>query len=171
VSARDFFIFAPELSGLTDTQERRMESLRLLPPVPLTIREAGKDDWVDGTFVPKGTLFYLPVRRSPSPFPCSRAHACHVLSRRARLLFSCAQIRAVNTWAPIWGADAEAFRPSRWLDLPAEYNPVFSLLSFIAGPHGCIGKTMAISEMKAVLACACSAFPAPSALTLTSPAR
>jgi cytochrome P450 len=25
------------------------------------------------------------------------------------------------------------------------------MLSFIAGPHGCIGKTMAIVEMKAVL--------------------
>ncbi|KAI0029997.1 cytochrome P450 [Vararia minispora EC-137] len=98
-----------------------MESLRLFPPVPLTFREAARDDWVDGTFIPKGTLFYL-------------------------------SIRAVNTWEPVWGPDAEVFRPSRWLDLPPAYNPSYSLLSFIAGPHACIGKTMAISEMKIVLA-------------------
>jgi hypothetical protein len=43
--------------------------------------------------------------------------------------------------------------PARWLNLPEAYNPVFSQFSFMAGPHGCIGKTMAISEMKAVLVC------------------
>ncbi|KAJ7742515.1 hypothetical protein B0H14DRAFT_3515086 [Mycena olivaceomarginata] len=31
------------------------------------------------------------------------------------------------------------------------YNPVFSQFSFIAGPHGCSSKTMAISKMKAGL--------------------
>ncbi|KZV75242.1 cytochrome P450 [Peniophora sp. CONT] len=98
-----------------------MESLRVMPPVPLTLREAGKDDWIDGTFIPKGTLFYIPIR-------------------------------AVNTYEPIWGPDAHEFKPERWLELPSAYSPAFSLLSFIAGAHGCIGKTMAISEMKAVLA-------------------
>ena len=38
-----------------------MESLRLYPPVPMTIRQAGKNDYVDGTYVPKGTLFYVAV--------------------------------------------------------------------------------------------------------------
>ena len=41
---------------------RRMESLRVMPPVPMTLRQADKDDWIDGTFIPKGTLFYIPVR-------------------------------------------------------------------------------------------------------------
>jgi Cytochrome P450 len=31
------------------------------------------------------------------------------------------------------------------------YNLTFSLLSFITGPHACIGRTMAIMEMKAIL--------------------
>jgi cytochrome P450 len=44
------------------------------------------------------------------------------------------------------------FSPERWLNLPKNYHPVFSMLSFLAGPHACIGKTMAIIEMKAVLA-------------------
>ncbi|KZV63093.1 cytochrome P450 [Peniophora sp. CONT] len=98
-----------------------MEALRLLPPVPTTVRQAGKDDWIDGTFIPKGTLLYI-------------------------------SIRAINTYAPVWGSDAAEFKPERWLKLPPTYNATFSFQSFITGPHGCIGKTMAISEMKAVLA-------------------
>jgi len=49
-----------------------MESLRLLPPVPMTLREAGKSDWIDGFWVPKGTLLYMPVRRHRSS-TCRRA--------------------------------------------------------------------------------------------------
>ncbi|KAG6831946.1 hypothetical protein H0H92_006547 [Tricholoma furcatifolium] len=98
-----------------------MESLRLLPPVPLTVRTTTQDDYVDGILVPKGTLLTIPIR-------------------------------IVNTWKVLWGEDAEEFNPSRWLNLPKDYNPVFSMLSFLAGPHACIGKTMAIIEMKAVLA-------------------
>ena len=63
-----------------------------------------------------------------------------------------AQIRAINTYAPVWGPDAAEFKPQRWLKLPSTFNSTFSFQSFIAGPHGCIGKTMAISEMKAVIA-------------------
>jgi cytochrome P450 len=48
---------------------------------------------------------------------------------------------------------ARRFHPARWLALPKAYNAAFSQFSFIAGPHGCIGKTMAVSEMKAVLVC------------------
>jgi len=98
-----------------------MESLRIMPPVPLTARVASKTDYIDGVLVPKGTLFYI-------------------------------LIRVVNTWKEIWGEDAEQFNPERWLNLPKDYHPTFSMLSFIAGPHACIGKTMAIIEMKAVLA-------------------
>ncbi|KAI0259303.1 cytochrome P450 [Gloeopeniophorella convolvens] len=97
-----------------------MESLRLLPPVPMTLREAARGGWLEGTYVPRGTLFQIPIR-------------------------------AINTWAPTWGPDAEAFRPARWLDgsAPARAG---GMLSFLAGPHACIGRTMSISEMKAVLA-------------------
>ncbi|KAJ8523234.1 hypothetical protein ONZ45_g289 [Pleurotus djamor] len=61
-------------------------------------------------------------------------------------------IRVVNTWKDIWGENAEEFYPPRWKSLPKDYTPTLSFLSFIAGPHACIGKTMAIMEMKAVLA-------------------
>ncbi|KAF8346059.1 cytochrome P450 [Amanita rubescens] len=98
-----------------------MESLRVLPPVPLTFRIAEKTDYIGDILVPKGTHLLIPVR-------------------------------VVNTYKDIWGEDAEEFKPSRWLNLPDSYNPNYSFLSFIAGPHACIGKTMAIMEMKAILA-------------------
>ncbi|KAF9074155.1 cytochrome P450 [Rhodocollybia butyracea] len=98
-----------------------MESLRVMPPVPITLRKAAKSDYVDGVFIPKGTLIWIPIR-------------------------------VINTWKEVWGQDAEEFRPERWLNLPENYNSTFSTFSFIAGPHACIGKTMAIIEMKAVLA-------------------
>ncbi|KAJ7152969.1 cytochrome P450 [Mycena filopes] len=60
-------------------------------------------------------------------------------------------IPVINQWKEVWGEDAEQFRPARWLDLPKAYNPTFSTFTFVAGPHACIGKTMAASEMKAVL--------------------
>jgi hypothetical protein len=43
------------------------------------------------------------------------------------------------------------FKPSWWLNLLPMYYLQFSFLSFLTGPHGCIGKTMVIVEMKAVL--------------------
>ncbi|KAI0818507.1 cytochrome P450 [Irpex lacteus] len=100
-----------------------MESLRIFPPVPMTVRQAAKSDFVDGVWVPKGTLFYI-------------------------------AIRVINTYKGFWGEDAEEFRPERWSELEQapEYHPTHSFQTFINGPHHCIGKTMAIVEMKAVLA-------------------
>ncbi|KAJ6524320.1 cytochrome P450 [Mycena capillaripes] len=97
------------------------ESLRVLPPVPQTVRVAGKTDYIEGVLVPKGTNINIPIR-------------------------------VINTWKQVWGENAEEFHPARWLNLPEAYNPTFSQFSFITGPHGCFGKTMAVSEMKAVLA-------------------
>jgi cytochrome P450 len=39
-----------------------MESLRVLPPVPMTFRKALKTDYIDGVLVPEGTILYIPVR-------------------------------------------------------------------------------------------------------------
>jgi len=43
-----------------------MESLRVLPPVPMTFRKADKADYLDGIHIPEGTIFYIPVRLSSS---------------------------------------------------------------------------------------------------------
>lgn len=39
----------------------RMESLRVMPPVPLTVRKAKEASVIQGVFVPKGTLLTIPV--------------------------------------------------------------------------------------------------------------
>ena len=49
----------------------------------------------------------------------------------------------------IWGDDADKFKPERWLnkDAPSSYSyPVFN-----ARPEECIGKRLAMVEMKACL--------------------
>ncbi|KAF9055322.1 cytochrome P450 [Hymenopellis radicata] len=60
-------------------------------------------------------------------------------------------IRNINTSEDLWGEDAENFRPERWLNLPDTYHPTFSRITFSTGPRNCIGKNMAILEMKAIL--------------------
>ncbi len=39
-----------------------MESLRVMPPVPLTVRKTAKTDYIEGVLVPKGTLLHICVR-------------------------------------------------------------------------------------------------------------
>ncbi|KAM6504223.1 Cytochrome P450 [Amanita muscaria] len=61
-------------------------------------------------------------------------------------------IAVVNTDKGTWGEDAEEWKPSRWLDLPKEFNLTYSFLSFYAGSTACIGKTMAFMELKMTIA-------------------
>ncbi|KZV72995.1 cytochrome P450 [Peniophora sp. CONT] len=65
----------------------------------------------------------------------------------------------VNTDPAIWGADAQAWRPERWLEplpqtvLEARIPGVYShSMSFFGGPKSCIGYTLAVLEMKMALA-------------------
>ncbi|THH17045.1 hypothetical protein EW146_g3696 [Bondarzewia mesenterica] len=93
-----------------------MESLRLLPPVPMTFRQAAKSDWVDGYWVPKDS--------------CGQYVEGSLGRRRGGL-----PPRAVDVVVRVRTGTAG-----------------FTFMSFIAGPHACIGRTMSIVEMKAVLA-------------------
>ncbi|KAH8825622.1 cytochrome P450 [Flagelloscypha sp. PMI_526] len=100
-----------------------MESLRVMPAAPVTVRTSTKTTVLDGQVIPAGTQIMVPIR-------------------------------AVNTNKNVWGPDAEEFKPSRWANLPAEVqkNMNMNFLSFITGPHGCIGKTMSLMETKAAVA-------------------
>ncbi|KAG8769894.1 hypothetical protein FRC12_004666 [Ceratobasidium sp. 428] len=64
-------------------------------------------------------------------------------------------ILVMNRNKEIWGEDAEVFRPERWDNLPENVKDMPSvwdhLMSFISGPHACIGFRFAIIEMKALL--------------------
>jgi len=56
VSLRLLFLIIPH-----STVRTSMESLRVMPPVPLTVRIAHEQGVLDGVVIPKGTMFYIPV--------------------------------------------------------------------------------------------------------------
>ncbi|KAL5230967.1 hypothetical protein ABZP36_029743 [Zizania latifolia] len=98
------------------------ECMRLFPPVQFDSKfAAGEDTLPDGTFVAKGTRVTY--------------HAY-----------------AMGRMESLWGPDCTVFRPERWLrggrfvpESPYRY-PVFQ-----GGVRDCIGKELAITEMKAVI--------------------
>jgi cytochrome P450 len=90
------------------------ETLRLYPPVPFELKQCEQ-----ATSLPDGT--FLP---------------------KTSVLVWCTW--AMNRSRLIWGADADDFRPERWLEdgnliaKPASEYPVFN-----GGPRTCLGKKMA----------------------------
>jgi cytochrome P450 len=101
------------------------ETLRLYPPVPFELKQCAK-----ATTLPDGT--HLP---------------------KTAVVVWCTW--AMNRSRRAWGADADEFKPERWLDgesgtlvaRPAAEYPVFN-----GGPRTCLGKKMA--ELVAVQAIA-----------------
>ncbi|VAH54789.1 unnamed protein product [Triticum turgidum subsp. durum] len=60
--------------------------------------------------------------------------------------------------ASVWGEDARAYRPERWLDpdtAEGTFRPEspFRYIVFHAGPRICLGKEMAYIQMKSIVAC------------------
>ncbi|KAK4799163.1 hypothetical protein SAY86_024528 [Trapa natans] len=99
------------------------ESLRLYPPVQFDSKFALEDDELpDGTAVRRGTrVMYHPY--------------------------------AMGRMESIWGPDCMEFRPERWLDRNGKFvnqNP-YKYPVFQAGVRVCLGKEMAIVEMKTVV--------------------
>ncbi|KAI0267369.1 cytochrome P450 [Gloeopeniophorella convolvens] len=64
-------------------------------------------------------------------------------------------IRELNRSEEFWGEDAKEFKPERWENLPetvAGMPGIWSnTLSFLAGPHACIGYRFSLAEMKSML--------------------
>ncbi|EJU05969.1 cytochrome P450 [Dacryopinax primogenitus] len=64
-------------------------------------------------------------------------------------------IEALVRSPAIWGEDSHEFRPERWNEhLPErvrEFHAWSNLWTFGDGPRGCIGRTFAIAELKAVI--------------------
>ncbi|KAJ7125383.1 cytochrome P450 [Mycena epipterygia] len=127
-----------ELNSLPYLENVLRETMRLHAPVGYTMREAMDDDVVplsksyidrrgkvyDTISIRKGTAIRIPIADAQ----CDRQ---------------------------IWGNDALVFRPERWDNIPeaAQAMPgVWAhLLTFLAGPHNCIGFRFSIVEMKALL--------------------
>lgn len=104
------------------------ESMRLYPPVPWDSKHAGNDDVLpDGTCVKKGDrVTYFPY--------------------------------GMGRMKELWGKDRFEFKPDRWFDENGDNNSVlkpvdpFKYPVFQAGPRVCLGKEMAFTQMKYVMA-------------------
>lgn len=70
---------------------------------------------------------------------------------------------AINRLPALWGADADKFRPERWIDVDAatgERRPNasggapsnYAILTFLHGPRSCIGQGFAKAELRAITA-------------------
>mmetsp|Transcript_46245 Transcript_46245/g.91659 ORF Transcript_46245/g.91659 Transcript_46245/m.91659 type:complete len:561 (+) Transcript_46245:120-1802(+) len=110
-----------DLNQLTYLQAVMSETLRLYPSVPIDSKQVKEDD-----VWPDGTL----------------------VPKDTVVWYN---IYSMGRDTSIWGADAELFRPERWLEmstLPDNYHyPVFN-----GGPRECLGKRLAMVEMKTCLA-------------------
>jgi 12-hydroxyjasmonoyl-L-amino acid 12-hydroxylase / fatty acid hydroxylase len=119
------------LKGLHYTHAALYESMRLFPPVQFDSKFcAAADVLPDGTYVPAGTrVMYHPY--------------------------------AMGRMPGIWGGDHAAFRPERWLTGPGgAFAPVslYRYPVFQAGLRVCLGKELAVTEMKAVAVAVVRAF-------------
>ncbi|XP_058107665.1 cytochrome P450 94C1-like [Magnolia sinica] len=110
-----------QLKGMHYLHAALYESMRLYPPVQFDSKYALEDDVLpDGTFIKKGT------RVTYHPY-------------------------AMGRMEDIWGPDCLEFKPERWLNdgIFTPQNP-FKYPVFQAGLRVCLGKEMAIVEMKSV---------------------
>lgn len=106
------------------------ESLRLYPPVQFDSKFAEEDDILpDGTRVSKGTRVTY--------------HAY-----------------AMGRMEKIWGVDCMEFKPERWVDENGAFCPEspFNYPVFQGGVRTCLGKELALMEMKMVGVCIASKF-------------
>ncbi|GLD99588.1 hypothetical protein PINS_up008314 [Pythium insidiosum] len=124
--------FTPEqVQQLVYLEAALRETLRLYPPVPLNPKQLAKDVVMsDGLYLREGSTVTL--------------HSY-----------------ALGRLEHVWGADATAFRPERWIDPDTKqlrsFSP-FKFIAFHAGPRSCLGKNLALLEMKIVLATLLSAW-------------
>ncbi|KAG6528128.1 cytochrome P450 704C1-like [Zingiber officinale] len=96
------------------------ETLRLFPPGPIDSKVCFSDDTLPGGYT---------VRKDDVVF-----YQSYPMGRMEYL----------------WGADAEAFRPERWLNDDGIFQPEspYKFTAFQAGPRLCLGKEFAYRQMK-----------------------
>ncbi|KAJ7636383.1 cytochrome P450 [Roridomyces roridus] len=127
-----------ELNSLEYLENVVRESMRLHSPVEYTIRQAMADD-------------VLPLRKS---YADRNGRTYSSISIRKGTVIRI-PIACVHYDKELWGEDAEEFRPERWDDLPEVALTIpgvwAHLLTFISGPHNCIGFRFSLIEIKALL--------------------
>jgi cytochrome P450 len=110
------------------------ETMRLYPIVAFNMRSCVTDTHLsDGTFVPAGTRVGLPTF-------------------------------AMGRMPKLWGSDANEFKPERWLEqdpggvLRLKHVSTFLFPVFHAGPRVCMGRHLAMLEIKTAAAAVLSSF-------------
>ncbi|KAM0886313.1 hypothetical protein ACQ4PT_029785 [Festuca glaucescens] len=107
------------------------ESMRLYPPVPVNFLQAKAAD-----VLPDGTAVGAGWFVAYNSYATGRMES-------------------------VWGEDARAYRPERWLDTAdGTFRPEspFRYVAFHAGPRICLGKEMAYIQMKSIVACVLEGF-------------
>ncbi|WOL07087.1 hypothetical protein Cni_G15823 [Canna indica] len=113
-----------ELSKLVYLHAALCESLRLYPPVPFEHKAA-----VQPEVLPSG----------------------HRVEQGTKILVA---LYSMGRMEGIWGKDCMEFRPERWISEKGrvKHEPSYKFLSFNSGPRTCLGKEVAFTQMKAVVA-------------------
>jgi cytochrome P450 len=116
------------------------ETLRLHPPVPTAIPRLTPPEGIQigDTFVPGNTTVWCPQYvLGRSKFPKRSLH------RRSRLTrFTDEEIYT----------DAKTFIPERWYCKPDLVKEKSAFLPFATGPYGCIGKPLALMQIRTLVA-------------------
>ncbi|KAI0725523.1 cytochrome P450 [Fomitopsis betulina] len=129
-----------ELNALPYLEAVVRETLRVYAPVSATVRIANKDD-------------IIPLDR---PYVDTTGKVCDHIRAPKGTRFSI-PIIAINRSKDLWGADANEFKPERWISgsvpdaahhIPGVWG---NLLTFLGGPRACIGYRFSLVEMKALL--------------------
>ncbi|KAJ7629465.1 cytochrome P450 [Mycena polygramma] len=111
------------------------ETLRLHPIVPLSDQIA-----VEDTVLPLGTGIVTATGEYITSLPVKKGQLVTL------------GIASYQRLPSIWGSEAEEFNPARWLEGSAykgeAFGPYANLLSFLGGPHVCIG----LLEMQTIIA-------------------
>ncbi|CUA72792.1 Cytochrome P450 97B3, chloroplastic [Rhizoctonia solani] len=114
------------------------EVLRVYPVVPLTVREADCD-----TVIPVGESYTDIHGKVQNGIRVQKGDSIGI------------PVLAMNRAKDVWGEDALNFKPERWDNLPEAVKDMpgiwSHLMTFIHGPHACIGYRFALIEMKALL--------------------
>ncbi|KAF3572812.1 hypothetical protein F2Q69_00062776 [Brassica cretica] len=118
-----FSLFNPQdLNKLVYLHGALCEALRLYPPVPFQHKSPTKPD-----VLPSG----------------------HRVDASTKIVFC---LYSLGRMKSLWGEDASEFKPERWISETGRliHVPSFKFLSFNAGPRTCLGKEVAMTQMKTV---------------------
>ncbi|CAN6866009.1 unnamed protein product [Brassica oleracea] len=98
------------------------ETMRLYPPLPFNHKSPAKPD-----VLPSG----------------------HKVEANSKIVIC---IYALGRMRSIWGEDAFDFKPERWISKNGElkHEPSYKFMAFNAGPRACLGKHLALLQMKIV---------------------